>query len=151
MPLNMKFMNWNINMQFKTYVPGGVSRFRILGSAAQVEMNSSLETLPSPSLSISLKMALARSTGSKCALWALVWFIIWNIDLTNFIISDSSMNPLPSTSYILKIDKKVTFIIGQSNSMLFVVSPLRYRQVGFFKQIIFTLTVCWKESPKIHC
>ena len=59
-----------------TYVPGGVSRLRIFGSARQVEMNSSLLTLPSPSLSITRKIVRALSAGFKCALFALVWFII---------------------------------------------------------------------------
>ena len=34
------------NISGHTYVPGGVSRLSILGSAVQVEMNSSCDTLP---------------------------------------------------------------------------------------------------------
>ena len=88
-----------------THVPGGVRRFKIPGSAMQVLMNSCLDTFPSQSLSITLKMVLALSAGFKCALCALVWFIIWNIDLTNLTISDNSMYPFPSISYILKQEK----------------------------------------------
>ena len=98
---------WELNI---SYVPGGVRRFRILGSARQVLMNSSRVTFPSPSLSIIRKIARARSDGFKCARCALVVFIIWKIDLTSFCISANSIVPFPSMSYILKIIFDHTFL-----------------------------------------